>query len=291
MVDRSLHEMMIPASMLRELRDVGDFSSVDFQLDGVLAVTDQGRHAEQPQPLAPKHEWLQFGTPAVGLKWRQVPLENFLYSGKLKAETVHQQMRMTKLAREAFGREHANAAPDFLISQDELAGQNKDRHSFKGEEAKARGHAAKLQSCVRRMLLRQLYPWIHVSRLATYSDKSTTKRKKGSGRNKEFTEYGTGAGPSIPPPPELPWCSAWSSLEPSFELDPKTTLAMRKIVSDFESDNFESSLRRVDNLVLARGRGKLARPDRVLVELAALWSAGFGTRYGFGFMRRESVCV
>eukprot|EP00290_Baffinella_frigidus_P031858 CAMPEP_0180266472 /NCGR_PEP_ID=MMETSP0988-20121125/1031_1 /TAXON_ID=697907 /ORGANISM="non described non described, Strain CCMP2293" /LENGTH=210 /DNA_ID=CAMNT_0022237081 /DNA_START=35 /DNA_END=665 /DNA_ORIENTATION=- len=210
MVDRSLHEMMIPASMLRELRDVGDFSSVDFQLDGVLAVTDQGRHAETSAAGA-QARVAAVRNPGGGIKVAAGPTGEFSVLWEAKAETVHQQMRMTKLAREAFGREHANAAPDFLISQDELAGQNKDRHSFKGEEAKARGHAAKLQSCVRRMLLRQLYPWIHVSRLATYSDKSTTKRKKGSGRNKEFTEYGTGAGPSIPPPPELPWCSAWSS--------------------------------------------------------------------------------
>ena len=267
--------MLIPASMLTELRDVGDFSSVDFQVDGVLAVTEQGRHAEQPQPLAPKNEWLQFGTPALGLKWRQVPLENGnVWSGTLKAETVHQQMRMTKLAKEAYGGEHTNAAPDFLISQDELAGNENNRRSILGGEAKTRGQAAVLQSCVRRMLLRQLYPWIHVSRLATFSDKSTKRKNDKSRRRREFTlDDGTGAGPSIPPPPELPWCSAWSSLEPSFELDAKTTVAMRKIVSDFESDNYESSLRRVDNLVLARGRGKLARPDRVLVELAALWSA------------------
>ena len=71
--------------------------------------------------------------------------------------------------------------------------------------------------------------------------------------------------------PDLPWCPCWTSLEPTYELDPKSTQHMRNIVRDFELENFESCLRRVDNLVLSRGRrkGKNAE-DHVLVELAAL---------------------
>ena len=71
--------------------------------------------------------------------------------------------------------------------------------------------------------------------------------------------------------PDLPWCSCWTSLEPTYELDPKSTQHMRQIVEDFEYEKFESCLRRVDNLVASRVRRKgKGGQDHVLVELAAL---------------------
>ena len=71
--------------------------------------------------------------------------------------------------------------------------------------------------------------------------------------------------------PDLPWCSCWTSLEPTYELDAKSTQHMRQIVEDFEFEKFESCLRRVDNLVASRTcrKGKGSQ-DHVLVELAAL---------------------
>jgi len=82
--------------------------------------------------------------------------------------------------------------------------------------------------------------------------------------------------------PDLPWCQCWTSLEPTYELDPKATQHMRQIVGDFEVDNFESCLRRVDNLVASRSKrkGKSAPQDHVLVELAALCNR-FGVRLFF----------
>jgi len=70
-------------------------------------------------------------------------------------------------------------------------------------------------------------------------------------------------------------------LEPTYELDPKSTHHMRQIVADFEVENFESCLRRVDNLVSSRGRrkGRNAQ-DHVLIELAALCNR-FGVRLFF----------
>jgi len=224
-IDRSLHEMQIPTSLLAELRLAGDFSSEDFQLDGVNTVTELGRHTEKPQPVVPKFEWLRYGTPAAGLKWRKVPLESGdLFYGKLAKETVERQMRMTRRAQQAYGRDHANAAPDFVISQTELEGQKMRRQSVSEEDAHTKRQAALLQGCARRMLLRQLYPWIHISRLASYVDKSAAKRK-----SRARTRKGSLAADDLElsaafPPPELPWCAAWSSLEPQFELDTRTTL-------------------------------------------------------------------
>ena len=70
-------------------------------------------------------------------------------------------------------------------------------------------------------------------------------------------------------------------MEPTYELDPKSTQHMRQIVGDFEVENFESCLRRVDNLVASRGRRKSkGAQDYVLVELAALCNR-FGVRLFF----------
>lgn len=51
---------------------IDNLQATDFQLDGVFAVTEQGAHSLQPVPVRAGLEWRMYGTPEIGLKWRQV---------------------------------------------------------------------------------------------------------------------------------------------------------------------------------------------------------------------------
>eukprot|EP00285_Hemiselmis_virescens_P015850 CAMPEP_0173400854 /NCGR_PEP_ID=MMETSP1356-20130122/49219_1 /TAXON_ID=77927 ORGANISM="Hemiselmis virescens, Strain PCC157" /NCGR_SAMPLE_ID=MMETSP1356 /ASSEMBLY_ACC=CAM_ASM_000847 /LENGTH=121 /DNA_ID=CAMNT_0014360875 /DNA_START=10 /DNA_END=372 /DNA_ORIENTATION=+ len=102
------HELLIPRDILQEARMVGDFASTDFQLDGVFAVTDEGEHSLNPVPVRPGFEWRMYGTPSIGLKWRQVPVDaNEKFEGKLDGKSLLMQERLTRRAYEAYGHDVA----------------------------------------------------------------------------------------------------------------------------------------------------------------------------------------
>lgn len=56
----------------RFLRPNFPMQATDFQLDGVFAVTEHGAHSLQPVPVRAGLEWRMYGTPKIGIKWRQV---------------------------------------------------------------------------------------------------------------------------------------------------------------------------------------------------------------------------
>jgi len=77
------------------------------------------------------------------------------------------------------------------------------------------------------------------------------------------------------------------SLEPTHELDSKSFDLMQQVVFDFEDNQLETCLRRIDNIILwrkraGRGRARKSRreTDEVLVELAALCNR-FGLKLYF----------
>jgi hypothetical protein len=103
-VDKSLAQLRIPPSLLRQLREVDGFKSHDFQLDGVDAVDEDGTHKETPETVRPNFEWRKYGAPGIGLQWRQVPVDDTVgvYNRHLDDETMAKQKRMSERAFHAY---------------------------------------------------------------------------------------------------------------------------------------------------------------------------------------------
>jgi hypothetical protein len=101
--DRSLTQLRIPPALLRQLREVDEFKPLDFQLDGVECVNEDGTHSETPQTVRPGFEWQKYGTPATGLQWRQVPVDDTVeVSERLDPQTMAMQKRMSERAFHAY---------------------------------------------------------------------------------------------------------------------------------------------------------------------------------------------
>ena len=295
-VDRCLTQMHIPLDTLKELKEMGSFRAHDFQLDGVEAVNEDGTHTETPELARPTFEWRKYGAPGIGLQWRQVPVDPSvdLHNRALAPETMAMQKRMTERAYQAYLQGGGGFMGDrtlqkqFIISDREKNRRRKEdlKPACKicGSEKKPckacrsekeRSKAAKsLQARIRTSLMRPMYPWLYIARMAQYKD-SSMATKKTTKVNDSRLEVQTNDAP------ELPWCQCWTSLEPTYELDVKSTQHMRQIVMDFELENFESCLRRVDNLLAGRrAMLKKSKTDHVLVELVALCNR-FGVRLFF----------
>jgi hypothetical protein len=103
-VDKSLGQLRIPPSVLRELREVDEFKPHDFELDGVDAVNEDGTHMQTPECVRPNFEWRKYGAPCIGLQWRQVPVDDSyeFNNRKLDNETLAKQKRMTERAYHAY---------------------------------------------------------------------------------------------------------------------------------------------------------------------------------------------
>jgi len=301
------HELLIPRDVLQEARNVGDFSSTDFQLDGVFAVTDEGEHSLNPVPVRPGMEWRMYGTPSIGLKWRQVPVDaSEKFEGKLDPASLLMQERLTRRAYDAYGRDvqqqEVLAKEEFLVADRDM-GLEQSRRFHNSSVLGATGAsdilehlanpeqvaAKRIQAALRRSLMAPLYPWYHVMRLVSLQPPGPNKKDKA---RRQSTNRGGRGGAGTPhaanPPPSLPWCRCWMSLEPTHELDSKSFDLMQQVVFDFEDNQLETCLRRIDNVILWRRRAQRGgggrRPrratDEVLVELAALCNR-FGLKLYF----------
>lgn len=229
-----------------------------------------------------------------------------VFEGKLEAPLLAMQERMTRRAYNAFGQDVAHQTvlrqDEFLLHGTDM-GLEQTRRLRGGDvppladpEEKA---ARVLQGCLRRCLIAPLNPWYHIMRLvalehmAPVSKSGKTKSKeKSRGKSTTLTSSRVPPRPmhSANPPPPLPWCRCWMSLEPTHELDSKGFDLMQQVVFDFEDNQLETCLRRIDNIVLWRKRVQKERgmrktmgraeTDEVLVELAALCNR-FGLKLYF----------
>lgn len=118
------HEMLIPRNLVRQFGEAGDFTSLDFQLDGVFAVTEEGSHSLAPVPVRPGFEWRMYGTPSIGVCWRQVPVDpSQIFEGKLDSPVLAMQERMTRRAYDAYGKDAAQQA---VLSRDDFLVHDRD---------------------------------------------------------------------------------------------------------------------------------------------------------------------
>jgi len=180
-----------------------------------------------------------------------------VFEGKLDPSLQAMQERMTKRAYDAFGQdvEHQTVLGrhEFLLHDTDM-GMEQTRRLRGGEmppladpeEASARV----LQGYLRKCLIAPLNPWYHIMRLVQQEPLSSTPKGTKTGKNKERTR-GKGnisftssskspstkryINPANPPPP-IPWCRCWMSLEPTHELDPKAFDLMQQVVFDFEEN-------------------------------------------------------
>ena len=138
-----------------------------------------------------------------------------------------------------------------------------------------------LQALVRRQVLGPLYPWYHISRLASSqlpSHVGIRKRPKNDGsrdpsRRSQQEEPEGGVEPIIEFP-EVPWCPCWITLDTVYGLDDNLSAAFQQLVRDFRAQQYETCLRRIDNIVFtqsSKGPNSAAEAaGRILMELAAL---------------------
>eukprot|EP00281_Chroomonas_sp_CCMP1168_P029463 CAMPEP_0206245890 /NCGR_PEP_ID=MMETSP0047_2-20121206/18946_1 /ASSEMBLY_ACC=CAM_ASM_000192 /TAXON_ID=195065 /ORGANISM="Chroomonas mesostigmatica_cf, Strain CCMP1168" /LENGTH=508 /DNA_ID=CAMNT_0053671235 /DNA_START=51 /DNA_END=1575 /DNA_ORIENTATION=+ len=290
------HEMLIPRSVMLDVHSAGDFASDDFQLDGVFAVTEEGNHSLHPVPVRPGFEWRMYGTPNIGIKWRLVPVDaSQVFEGKLEPQTLLKQERMTRRAYDAYGRD---VAKQEVLHEDEFFTHTGDMgleqtrrlrggdlEQLTSEDEVRQDNAKVIQGALRRSLITPLYPWLHISRLVSMERKKSKKERHRHGMPATMDVL-----LSADPPPQLPWCRCWMSLEPTHQLDSKSFDAMQQVVFDFEDNQLDTCLRRIDNIVQwrqrvwkkqkRRGSGGESRTDKVLVELAALCNR-FGLKLYF----------
>lgn len=279
-VDRSLAQHRIPEGLLSELRNINTFASHDFQVEGVYAVFEDGHHSAEPIAVRPMFEWRKYGTPLLGLRWRRIPVDDTdEYDAKLDPMLLAKQTRMTQRAHEAFGNEE-----DFIVSEELRETRDKERthklsKSYKGQSEEA---IKPLQAACRRRLLAPLHPWYHVARLAMFSPhSSSSKKSRVHGSRHSSRWHGDHSQTIAPPLPYLPWCSCWTSMEATYELSAKATHHMRQILAEFEAGEYETCLRRIDNMIANCGRKKPGVAiDHVMVELVALCNR-FGMRLFF----------
>jgi len=190
------HELLIPRDILQEARNVGDFSSTDFQLDGVFAVTDEGEHSLNPVPVRPGMEWRMYGTPSIGLKWRQVPVDaNEKFEGKLDKASLLMQERLTRRAYDAYGRDvqqqEVLSRDEFLVHHKDMGLEQTRRFYNSGKLGGTGGAdllaqlsnpeqtaAKRIQAALRRSLMAPLYPWYHIMRLVSLEPPGPTKKER-----------------------------------------------------------------------------------------------------------------
>jgi hypothetical protein len=211
------HELLLPRSLLNVAREMGDFTSTDFQVDGVFAVTDEGSHSLQPVPVRPGFEWRLYGTPGIGLKWRQVPVDaTQAFDGKLDPQMLKMQERLTRRAYDAYGKdvEHVEvlSRDEFLLDERDMSMEQTRKLRGGDPDVEPIQDSVKyLQGVLRRSLITPLFPWLHISRLACMEppqpfhkkqkEKSKTRPNNSSSSLSESSLFN-----SENPPPSLPWC-------------------------------------------------------------------------------------
>jgi hypothetical protein len=132
--------LKIPSSLLRQLRGVDEFKPHDFQLDGVDAINEDGTHTQTPELVRPNFEWRKYGTPSIGLQWRQVPVDDTVEFNNrtLDAETLAKQRRMTERAFQAYQQGGGGYMGDRILErQFIISDQEKDRRTKAQQRARA----------------------------------------------------------------------------------------------------------------------------------------------------------
>ena len=280
--DKSLAQMRIPKYLLDEITAAGTFESADFELDGVATVDEDGTHSKIPEPVKKGYELRQYGTASIGLKWRKVPVsENEEVRTKLDPKLLEKQLRMTKCAFDAFGKD-----PAFLVSDEERMKRiaaRRVKHHVSAEFLRRVKACSSLQATVRRQVLGPLYPWYHISRLASSllpPQAGVRKRPKNEAiRSPVRKNNPVEPEQSSPMPdidfPQIPWCMCWITLDTVYGPDEKFAGLFQPLVRDFRAQQYETCLRRIDNIVFTHSpKGPSSAPsgsaERVLMELAAL---------------------
>ncbi len=195
---------------------MGDFSSTDFQMDGVFAVTEEGNHSLQPVPVRPGFEWRLYGTPAIGLKWRQVPVDaTQAFDGKLDPQVLQMQERLTRRAYEAYGKDVENievlSREEFLLEERDMSAEQTKKLRGGDSELEPIQQAAKIiQGVLRRSLIAPLFPWLHISRLACFEPAQSSAKKQRE-RSKTRSKHNLSSSDlnmsqMENPPPSMPWC-------------------------------------------------------------------------------------
>jgi hypothetical protein len=88
-----------------------ELESTDFELEGVVAVGEDGTHSKTPEPVKKGYELGQFGIHWYKVAKVPVP-ENGEVRTELDPKMLETQLRMTKCAYDSLGKD-----PAFIISR------------------------------------------------------------------------------------------------------------------------------------------------------------------------------